>query len=80
MSELRTKRREDTVMEKAQDINLLEIFNTIHNISIMDADFEDVEEAPLPGNSSYVPVPTPQKERTIKKNEEILPKQEEIEE
>jgi len=80
MSELRTKKREDTVMEKAQDINLLEIFNTIHNISIMDADFEDVEEAPLPGNSSYVPVPTSQKERTIKKNEAILPKQEEIEE
>lgn len=43
-----------------------------------DDEFEDVNEAPLPGNSSYVPVPASQK--TIKKNDPILPKQVEIEE
>jgi hypothetical protein len=81
-------------MEKFQDIPLDVIFNTIHNVSVRDADdeFEDIQ--PLPGNSSYVPVPESQTmkkgETTFKKGtgaatlkpeaQAIKPKEEEIEE
>ena len=44
-------------MEKAQDIPLEIIFNTINNVSTKDADDEFDDLVPLPGNSSFVPVP-----------------------
>ena len=67
VSELRTKQRkeEPTEMEKQQEIPLATIFNTIHNIKISDAEEEFEEVPPLPGNSSFVPVPLPA--ATIKK-------------
>lgn len=65
------------MMEKAQDIPLDVIFNTLHNVKVKDADheFEDIE-APLPGSSSYVPIPNYQ-DKTMKKG---VPAKEEIEE
>ena len=66
MSELRFKKRnpKESVMEKAQDIDLDAIFNTIHNVKVKDVDNEFEE---VPGNSSYVPIPASQQERPIKK-------------
>ena len=64
MSELRVKKRaaKESIMEKAQDIDLEAIFNTINNVKVKDVDheFEEVEPAPLPGKSSYVPIPASQ--------------------
>ena len=67
-------------MEKAQDIPLEIIFNTINNVKTKDADDQFDDLVPLPGNSSFVPVPnekTIKIEKTLKKKEEI---EEEIEE
>jgi hypothetical protein len=44
-------------MEKQQEIPLGTIFNTIHNIKVKDAEEEFEEVPPLPGNSSFVPLP-----------------------
>ena len=76
MSELRFKKRnpKESVMEKAQDIDLDAIFNTIHNVKVKDVDNEFQE---VPGNSSYVPIPASQQERPIKK---AVQKEQEIEE
>ena len=53
---IRQKKEYESVMERQQDIPLEDIFNTINNLKIKDAD-DEFEEMPLPGNSSYVPVP-----------------------
>ena len=61
-------------MEKAQDIDLDAIFNSIHNVKVKDVDNEFEE---VPGNSSYVPIPPSQQDRPIKK---AVQKEQEIEE
>lgn len=78
MTENRFKKKKprESVMEMAQDIDLEAIFNTIHNVKVKDAEFEDVEA--LPGTSSYVPLPKNHDEKTIKKGDKYQFKEEEI--
>ncbi len=73
VSELRIKQRkeEPSEMEKQQEIPLATIFNTIHNIKITDAEEEFQDVPPLPGNSSFVPVPVPA--TTLKKSSSQTP-------
>jgi len=54
--------------EKLQELPVAGISNTINNITIKDAGEEEFEDVPpLPGNSSFVPVPI-QVTKTVKKN------------
>ena len=78
MTENRFKKKKpkESVMEMAQDIDLEAIFNTIHNVKVHDAEFEDVEA--LPGKSSYVPVPKNSENKTLKKETHFQLKEEEI--
>lgn len=66
MSEMRMKKKpRDSVMEKAQDIDLDAIFNTLKNVNAKDAD-EEFEE--VPASSSFMPVPAAQQQqKTMKK-------------
>ena len=80
MTENRFKKKKpkESVMECAQDIDLEAIFNTIHNVKVQDAEFEDVEA--LPGTSSYVPVPKNSGDKTIKKGYQFKEEEEIAEE
>ena len=63
--------------EKLQELPVAGISNTINNITIKDAGEEEFEDVPpLPGNSSFVPVPA-EVAKTVKKSTTSKPKVEE---
>jgi hypothetical protein len=60
-----------------QELPVAGISNTINNITIKDVGEEEFEDVPpLPGNSSFVPVPA-EVPKTLKKNVTLKPKVEE---